>query len=57
MSISRKNLRKALRIGPFLVILMVAGCDGMKPYEARDDREEGPEQGIFSGSDGEFVIR
>ena len=57
MSISRKNLRKALRIGPFLVILMVAGCDGMKPYEARNDREEGPEQGIFSGSDGEFVIR
>jgi hypothetical protein len=56
MIISRTPVRKALQISPFLVALVVAGCDGMKPYVPRDDREEGPEQGIFSGSDGEFVI-
>jgi hypothetical protein len=36
--------------------LMVSGCAGMEPYEARDEREEGPKQGLFSGSNGEFVI-
>jgi hypothetical protein len=56
MIISRTQVRKALQISPFLVALVVAGCDGMKPYVPRDDREEGPEQGIFSGPDGEFVI-
>jgi len=38
-----------------LVLLMVAGC-GMQPYDARNHREEGPEQGVFTGSEGEFVI-
>ena len=35
---------------------MVAGCAGIKPYEARDYREEGPKQGLFSGPEGKFVI-
>jgi len=35
---------------------MVTGCAGMEPYEARDEREEGPKHGLFSGSDGEFVL-
>ena len=56
MIISRTQVRKALQISSFLVALIVAGCDGMKPFVPRDDREEGPEQGIFSGSDGEFNI-
>ena len=45
---------------PLLVIVLfsslVAGCAGMKPYEPRNNREEGPERGLFSGEQGEFVI-
>jgi hypothetical protein len=36
--------------------LLVAGCAGIKPYEPRNDREEGPEKGLFTGSQGEWVI-
>jgi hypothetical protein len=36
--------------------LLLNGCTGMEPYEPRDHREEGPEQGLFSGEAGEFVI-
>jgi len=56
MDISRTLRRKALWIGPLLVALLVAGCAGIKPYEPRDYREEGPEKGLFTGSKGEFVI-
>jgi hypothetical protein len=56
MGISRTHIRKVLQIGPLLVALMVTGCAGVKPYVARNDREEGPKQGLFSGSEGEFVI-
>jgi hypothetical protein len=56
MGISRTLRRKALWIGPLLVALLVAGCAGIKPYEPRNDREEGPEKGLFTGSQGEWVI-
>jgi hypothetical protein len=56
MGISRTHRRKALWIGPLLVALLVAGCAGIKPYEPRDNREEGMEKGLFTGSEGEFVI-
>ena len=56
MGISRKHRRKALWIGPLLVALLVAGCAGITPYEPRDHREEGPEKGLFTGSQGEWVI-
>ena len=36
--------------------ILLAGCAEMKPYEPRNNREEGPEKGLFSGSQGEFVI-
>ena len=36
--------------------IAVAGCAGITPYEQRDNREEGPEKGLFTGSAGEFVI-
>ena len=48
--------RKVLLIGPLLVALLVTGCAGIKPYEPRDIREEGMEKGLFTGSEGEFVI-
>jgi len=56
MGIFRTHRRKALWIGPLLVALLVAGCAGIKPYEPRNNREEGPEKGLFTGSEGEFVI-
>lgn len=39
-----------------LALLVVSGCSGIEPLELTNDREEGPEKGLFSGSDGEFVI-
>ena len=56
MGICRTLRRRALWIGLLLVALLVAGCAGIKPYEPRDYREEGMEKGLFTGSEGEFVI-
>ncbi len=57
MGISRTHRRKALWIGTLLVaLLVIAGCAGIEPYEPRNNREEGPEKGLFTGSEGEFVI-
>ncbi len=56
MSISRADRRKTLWIGALLVVLLVTGCAGIKPYEPRDNREEGMEKGLFTGSEGEFII-
>ena len=39
-----------------MAALLVSGCAGIEPYEPRNDREEGPEKGLLTGSDGEFVI-
>ena len=39
-----------------LALLVIAGCSGIEPLELTNTREEGPERGLFSGSDGEFVI-
>ena len=56
MGISITLRRRALWIGLLLVALLVAGCAGIKPYEPRDNREEGPKKGLFTGSEGEWVI-
>lgn len=56
MNLFRTPARRVLRFGPLLVVLMVTGCAGMEPYEPRDEREEGPKQGLFSGPEGEFVL-
>jgi len=48
---------KVLLLATLLVASLVfCGCGGIKPYEPRDHREEGPEKGVFTGSAGEFVI-
>ena len=39
-----------------LALLVVTGCSGIEPLELTNTREEGPESGLFSGSEGEFVI-
>ena len=54
---SHKAIRKALWIVALLMTLVViSGCAGIKPYKPRDNREEGPKDGLFSGSKGEFII-
>jgi len=40
-----------------LVVLLFLGCSGLKPYEPRNNREEGPPRGIITGPAGEFVIK
>ena len=56
MGIFRTHRRKVLWIGPLVAALLVTGCAGIAPYEPRDHREEGPEKGLFTGSEGEWVI-
>ena len=57
MILSISVIRKAVWIiVPLAVLLVIAGCAGIQPYEPRNHREEGPKDGLFSGSEGEFVI-
>jgi hypothetical protein len=57
MGIFAKQSRNAYGMAALLLALVfIAGCAGITPYEPRNNREEGPEQGLFTGSEGEFVI-
>ena len=56
MGIAQKLSRRNLYAGLVLLTLLVTGCEGLTPYEARDYRENGPERGVFTGSEGEFII-
>jgi hypothetical protein len=49
--------RKTLWIETLLLAsLVIGGCAGFKPYESRNNREKGPEMGLFTGSRGAFEI-
>ncbi len=51
---TRKSAVTALWIAVLLaVLLVVAGCG---QYELRNNREEGPENGILTGPRGEWII-
>ena len=39
-----------------LIVVVMAGCAGIQPYDPPNNREEGPEKGLFTGSQGEWVI-
>lgn len=57
MILSSRAKPKALWIVALLVaLLLLVGCAGMEPYEPPDHQGEGPEKGLFTGSEGEFVI-
>jgi hypothetical protein len=57
MGICARHRRKGWWPAVLLLIAFVmAGCAGIEPYEPRNNREEGPEKGIFTGSEGEWVI-
>ena len=38
------------------VLSVIAGCAGIQPYSPPNHREEGPAKGLFTGSQGEWVI-
>ena len=39
-----------------LLFLIISGCSGMEPYTPPNQREDGPESGLFSGSAGGFIL-
>ena len=39
-----------------LMVVVMVGCAGIEPYEPRNNREEGPQKGLFTGSQGEWMI-
>ena len=57
MNIFIRHRRKTVCLAASLaVLLLIAGCAGIQPYEPRDNREEGLQHGLFTGPEGEFVI-
>jgi hypothetical protein len=57
MGIGNKHSRKTRWTVVLLLIMVVmAGCAGIQPYEPRNNREEGPQKGLFTGAQGEWVI-
>jgi hypothetical protein len=38
------------------LLLLVSGCSGITPCQPRNNREEGPQQGLFTGDKGAFEI-
>ena len=57
MGICARHRRKVWWPAVLLLIAFVmAGCAGIEPYEPRNNREEGPEKGLFTGSESEWVI-
>ena len=57
MVILMTHKRQAIWIGALLAaLLLIIGCAGIQPYNPPNHREEGPQKGLFTGSEGEFVI-
>jgi hypothetical protein len=57
VAISKTHKRKAIRIGALLTaFLLIAACAEIKPYPLPNHREEGPAKGLFTGSQGGWVI-
>ena len=57
MILSMRNRQQAFLIGALLAaLLVIVGCAEIQPYKAPNHREEGPKKGLFTGSQGEWVI-
>jgi len=58
MKLSLTHMRKAVFIEVVLLaaLLVIAGCSEIQPYSPPDHREEGPAKGLFTGSQGAWVI-
>jgi len=49
-------IKLAIAAALWTVVLMVAGCAEITPYDPPNYREAPPGNGLLTGSDGEFVI-
>ena len=57
MDLSITYKRKVIQIVALLAaLLVIAGCAGIQPYTPPNHREEGPAKGLFTGSQGAWVI-
>jgi len=57
MVLSIRHRQKAWWIGALLAaLLVIVGCAEIQPYNPPNHREEGPPKGVFTGSQGEWVI-
>ena len=57
MDLSITYKRKVIQIVALLAaLLVIAGCSGIRPYTPPNHREEGPAKGLFTGSQGAWVI-
>jgi hypothetical protein len=57
MILSIRHRQKVLWIGILLAaLLVIVGCAEIQPYKAPNHREEGPQKGLFTGSQGQWVI-
>jgi hypothetical protein len=58
MSVSVSGRKKSFLIlcAALMISAIISGCSGMTPVDLRNNREEGPEKGLFTSSQGEFVI-
>ncbi len=39
-----------------MLLILLAGCSGITPYQPPNHREEGPPGGLFTGEKGAFEI-
>jgi len=57
MILSMRRRQQAIWIGALLAaLLVIVGCAEIQPYKAPSHRERGPQKGLFTGSQGEWVI-
>jgi hypothetical protein len=57
MGIYNEHSRKVwLTVVLLFIVVVMAGCAGIQPYDPPNHREEGPAKGLFTGSQGEWVI-
>ena len=49
-------MKRAIHLTLLILLVVMAGCAGIQPYDPPNHREEGPEKGLFTGSQGEWVI-
>jgi len=43
-------------IAAVILVITITGCSGIKPWKAPNHREEGPQGGLFSGTEGAWSI-